>query len=94
MKEKAKEFIAQKEIRKCLEGKSIYEMTVWTRDHAQHLIWFCGYDKEKIEAIMKPFIQISYIYYTNYGDTNDYETIESFKALCITCVLAFEIDCK
>jgi hypothetical protein len=68
MKATANEIMTQEEIRICLEGKSIYEMTVWTRDHAQNLIWFCGYDKEKVEAIMKPFIQISYIYYKNYGN--------------------------
>ena len=94
MKVTANEIMKQEEIRKCLEGKSIYEMTVWTRDHAQHLIWFCGYDKEKVEAIMKPFIQISYIYYTNYGNEYDAETIESFKALCIVCVIGLETDCR
>jgi hypothetical protein len=94
MKATANEIMTQEEIRKCLEGKSIYEMTEWTRDHAQHLIWFCGYDKEKVEAIMKPFIQISYIYYTNYGDECDTETIESFKALCIVCALGLETDCR
>lgn len=94
MKATANEIMTQEEIRKCLEGKSIYEMTVWTRDHAQHLIWFCGYDKEKVEAIMKPFIQISYIYYKNYGNECDAETIESFKALCIVCALGLETDCR
>ena len=29
--------LAKNEIRKCLEGKSSYEMTVWLRDHAQYL---------------------------------------------------------
>ena len=94
MKVTAKDFMTQAEIRKCLEGKSIYEMTVWTRDYAQHLIRFCGYDKEKIEAIMNPFIQISYFYHTNYGDECDTEAIENFRALCIVCVLGLETDCK
>jgi len=33
--------LAKNEIRKCLEGKSSYEKTVWLRDHAQYLKWFC-----------------------------------------------------
>ncbi len=44
---------AKDEINKCLEGKSIFEMTVWIRDHAQFLEWFCHYNEAKIEVIMQ-----------------------------------------
>lgn len=83
---------AQEEIRKCLEGKSIYEMTVWTRDHAQHLKWFCGYDEAKIEATLQPFMQISFYMYENFK--HDINAIEDFRALCIACTLELETNCK
>ena len=80
------------EVSKCLEGKSIYEMTVWTRDHAQHLKWFHNYDEEKIEAIIKPFLGIAYYLYENFKD--DCDAVEDFKALCIVCVLELEMNCR
>lgn len=83
---------AQKEIRKCLEGKSIYEMTVWTRDHAQYLKWFCGYDETKIEAIMQPFMSLAFYMYEKFKD--DLNAIDDFRAFCVVCVLELETNCR
>lgn len=82
----------QTDIRKELEGRSIYEMTVWTRDHAQHLKWFCSYDEEKIDAIIQPLMSISHHIRENYQD--DLEAKEFFKNLCVLCVLQLEITCR
>jgi hypothetical protein len=83
---------AQEEIRKCLEGKSIYEMTVWTRDHAQYLKWFCNYDEAKLDAIMQTFMGIARFFHTNYNDNA--EAIEGFRTFCVECVVKLEIDCR
>ena len=92
MKVNAKKITAQEEIRECLEGKSIYEMTVWTRDHAQYLKWFRGYDKTKIEAIMEPFMVIAFYMYENFKD--DLKAIEDFRAFCVVCALELETNCE
>ena len=83
---------AKNEIVKCLEGKSIYEMTVWTRDHAQYLKWFCGYDSNKIETILQSFMRISYYMYENFKD--DCNAIEDFRAFCVACVPELEMNCR
>ena len=80
------------EVSKCLEGKSIYEMAVWTRDHAQYLKWFCNYDEDKIESIIQPFLSIAYFLHENYKDDRD--AIEDFKVLCIVCVFELETNCR
>ena len=82
----------QEEIRKCLEGKSIYEMTVWTRDHAQYLKWFCNYDEAKLDAIMQTFMGIARFFHMNYNDNA--EAIEEFRTFCVECVVKLEIDCR
>ena len=82
----------QADIRKQLEGKSIYEMTVWTRDHAQYLEWFCNYDENKIEAILQPFMGIACYVYENFKDNP--QVIEDFRELCIACVLELETNCR
>lgn len=83
---------AKDEINKCLEGKSIFEMTVWVRDHAQYLKWFQNYNATKIEATMEPFMKIAFFLYENYKD--DPTVLEDFKALCVVCVLELEHNCK
>ena len=83
---------AQEEIRKCLEGKSIYEMTVWTRDHAQFLEWFCNYDEAKIDVVMQSFVGIAQFFHTNYKDSA--EAIEDFRTFCVECIITLEIDCR
>ena len=92
MKVNFKHIKAHKEILKCLEGKSIYEMTVWTRDHAQFLKQFCDYNESKIDAIMQMFMSVAQLFYTNYKDTP--EAIEDFRRFCVRCVLKLEIECR
>ena len=92
MKVNFKHIKAHKEILKCLEGKSIYEMTVWVRDYAQHLKWFCGYDEAKIEEIMQPFMSIAQFFRMNCKDNT--EAIEDFRTFCVKCVVKLEIDCR
>jgi hypothetical protein len=83
---------AQEEIRKCLEGKSIFEMTVWVRDHAQYLKWFCNYNEAKIEVIVQTFMSISQFFHTNYSDNP--EAVEDFRTFCVECIITLEIDCR
>ena len=83
---------AQEEIRKCLEGKSIYEMTVWIRDHAQFLEWFCHYNEAKMEVIMQAFMSIAKFFHTNYSD--NLEAVEDFRTFCVKCVMKLETDCR
>ena len=80
------------EVRKCLEGLSIYEMTFWVRDHAQHLTWVCNYNKSKVNATMQPFMGVSYVFYKNFRD--DIDVVDDFRELCVSCVLQLEINCK
>ena len=84
--------ISQAKIRKHLAGQSIYEMTVWVRDYAQYLKWFCNYDKDKIEATLQQFLSVSYYLHENFKD--DRNAIEDFKELCVVCVLELEQNCK
>ena len=92
MKANFKHIKAQKEIRKCLEGKSIYEMTVWTRDYAQFLKQFCDYNESKVDALMQMFMSVSQFFHTNYKDAP--EAVTDFRAFCIRCVLKLEIECR
>ena len=82
----------EKEINKHLEGKSIYEMTVWVRDRAQHLKWFCNYNESKINATIQPFMDVSYFLYQNFRD--DLDVVDDFRALCVSCVLQLEMNCR
>jgi hypothetical protein len=80
------------EIRSCLEGKSIYEMTVWTRDHAQHLKWFCNYNSSKIDSRIQPVINFSFFLYNHFND--DPIVIDEFRELCVACVIDLETNCR
>ncbi len=80
------------ELRRILEGKSIYEMTVWTRDHAQYLKWFCGFSETKIEAILQPFMQFSFFLYQNFKD--DATAISEFREICIKFIVELETTCQ
>ena len=92
MKGNFKRIKTQKEILKCLEGKSIYEMTVWIRDHAQFLEWFCYYNEAKIEVIMQTFMSIAKFFHTNYS--YNLKAVEDFRTFCVKCVMKLEIDCR
>ena len=80
------------EINKCLEGKSIFEMTVWVRDRAQHLKWFYNYNESKINAMIQPFMEVSYFLYQNFRDYLN--VVDDFRALCVSCVLQLEMICR
>ena len=80
------------EVSECLEGKSIYEMTVWVRDHAQYLKWFCNYDEFEIGARIQPFMNLSFFLHENFK--NDLDAIKHFKTICEDCVLDLEINCR
>ena len=83
---------ARNEVIKCLAGKSIFEMTVWTRDHAQYLEWFCNYDENKIDALMRPYMSLAQYLSDNVGD--DPDATEQFKAICADLVIKLEISCR
>ena len=83
---------ARNEVIKCLAGKSIFEMTVWTRDHAQYLEWFCNYNENKIDALMRPYMSLAQYLSDNAGD--DPDATEQFKAICADLVIELEISCR
>ncbi len=83
---------AENELRQLFEGKSVYEMTVWVRDHAQYLEWFCNYNEAKIDTIMQIFMGVAQFFHTNYKDNT--EAVEEFRTFCVKCVMKLEIDCR
>ena len=80
------------EINKCLEGKDIFDMTVWVRDHAQYLKWFGNYNESKLDSVLQPFMKYSFFLYTNFRE--DVNAIELFRALCVDCVIDLENKCR
>ena len=84
--------LAKNEIRKCLEGKSIYEMTVWLRDHAQYLKWFCNYNECEIDSRIQPVINFSFFLYKHFKDAPI--VIEEFREICVACVIDLETNCR
>ena len=83
---------AKNDINKCLEGKSIFEMTVWVRDHAQYLKWFCNYNASMLDARVQAVMSLSHFLNTNYRD--DQNVIDDFRALCVACVIDLETNCR
>ena len=83
---------AEDELRRIFEDKSIYEMSVWVREHAQYLKWFCGFNEAKIEAVIQPFMQLSFYLYNNCK--NDAEAIKDFREFCIKCIIELETNCR
>ena len=84
--------LVKNEIRNALEGKSIYEMTVWLRDHAQHLKWFRNYNGAQIDSRIQPVMSFSYFLYKHFKD--DPIAIEEFREICVSCVIDIETNCR
>ena len=82
----------EKEINKHLEGKSIYEMTVWVRDYAQYLKWFCNYNGVQIDSRIQPVMNFSFFLYKHFKD--DPLAIEEFREICVSCVIDIETNCR
>ena len=82
---------AKDELRKILENKSIYETTVWIRDHAEYLKWFCNHDEAKIDKRLQSIMVFSRFLRENFRD-NPLAT-EEFKEICIDCVIDLETNC-
>jgi hypothetical protein len=80
------------EIRKYLEGKSIFEMTVWVRDRAQYLKWFCNYNEAMLDARVQAIMSFSHFLNTNYRD--DQNVIDDFRELCVACAIDLETNCR
>ena len=83
---------AENELRQLFEEKSVYEMTVWVRDHAQYLKWFCNYDETKIDTTVQVLMSVSHLVYQKYNDNPD--VVENFREFCIACVIELEINCR
>ena len=83
---------AQEEIRKSLEGKSIYELTVWIRDHAQFLEWFCNYNEAMLDVRVQAIMALSHYLNTNYRDNQD--VIDHFREVCVACAIDLEMNCR
>ena len=84
--------LVRNEISKCLEGMSIFEMTVWVRDHAQYLKWFGNYNKTMIDDRVQAIMSFSHFLSANYRD--EQSVIDGFRELCAVCVIDLETNCK
>ena len=74
------------------KNKSIYQMSVWTRDHAQFLKWYCNYDGKKIDDVIQSYLALGQ--YMNEHFRNDVDAINDFKELSIKCIEELEINCR
>ena len=83
---------AKNEINKCLEGKSIFEMTVWVRDRAQHLKWFCNYNEAMLDVRVQAIMSLAHFLNTNFRD--DQNVIDDFRELCVACAIDLETNCR
>lgn len=82
---------AKDELRKILENKSIYETTVWIRDHTQYLKMFCGYNESEIDKRLQAIKVFSHLLSENFRD--DPIATEEFKEICIACAIDIEANC-
>ena len=80
------------EVSKCLEGMSIFEMTVWVRDHAQSLKWFGNYNEAKIDYRVQAIMSFSSLIRENFRD--DPIATDEFREICIECVIDLETNCR
>ena len=82
----------RQELLDIFNGMSIYQMSVWMRDHAQYLKWFRNYDERKIDDVIQRFLALGQFMSDNFRD--DVEAISDFKELSIKCVEELEINCR
>ena len=82
----------EQELRTIFKDKSIYQISVWTRDHAQYLKWHCNYNANKIEEVMQEFLTVGFFLNENFKD--DEGAINDFRELGITTVKTLELACK
>jgi hypothetical protein len=84
---------AEQEVLKVLQGKkTIYELTVWVRDHAQYLKWFRNYPAKEIDEILTRYMNLSYQLY-NKGLDADEEAVKDFRHFSMITTLALE-ECR
>ena len=72
--------------------KSIYEITVFTRDHAQYLKWQCNYNAQAIDKIMCTYMSIARYMYEHFNDSK--EALKDFRVLSAVVITQLELDCK
>ena len=69
--------------------KSIFEMALWVRDHAQFLEWRCNYPTEKILPIIKPYLDVSnYLCANGMGENGD--ALREFQKFSVETVIKLE----
>ena len=83
---------AQSEIRKHLEGKSIYKMNGWVRAHAQYLKWCHGYNQDLINGIIHPLMRFSY--FLNEKFPNNQAATDLYREFCVICMYDLETGCQ
>lgn len=84
---------AEKEVMKVLTNKkTIYELTVWVRDHAKYLEWFCNCPKKEISEVLSRYMSLSYQLYQK-GLNNNKEAVDDFRHLSMLATLAMEECC-
>lgn len=84
--------IFEQELRAIFKDKSIYQISVWTRDHAQYLKWHCNYNASKIEEVMQEFLTVGFFLNENFRDNE--EAISDFRELGIKTVKILERACR
>ena len=69
--------------------KSIFEMALWVRDHAQFFEWRCNYPTEKILPIIKPYLDVSnYLCANGMGENGD--ALREFQKFSVETVIKLE----
>ena len=72
------------------EMESIFEMTVWVRDHANFLDWRCNYPTDKIIPIINGYLGISK-YLTDSGFDENPNIIKEFRIFSIETAIKLEL---
>lgn len=72
------------------EMKSIFEITVWVRDHANFLNWRCNYPIDKIIPIINGYLGISK-YLTDNGFDENPNIIKEFRIFSIETAIKLEL---
>ena len=70
------------------EKKSIYELAVWTRDHAQYLKWFCNY--KNTDRVVNEVLKLAQLM----REDETKEKVDEFRYLCVKAVIELETNCK
>lgn len=69
--------------------KTVFEMALWVRDHAQFLEWRCNYPHDKIYTIIQPYLEISnHLSEKGMGENKD--VLRDFRMFSVETIIELE----